>query len=242
MTAMPERTLRTELTTAERLIAFAVSVGIFILAYWQQAALLRVVRPHGPGWQLSLVTLVDRGLILLFVCVFVRGIRRARLAAVGLTFHDGRRALRWAALTCLAVGAVLIAVEGVSWLARGRMVLPRLLGVRALDMDLVLAAGVFSPLVEDLVFLGLLYRALRPFLASWVTIPAVAGIFAGAHVLIMYFAGGAGGIPFPVNQLAGGVLFAFLFERTGTLVAPTLVHAAANASIMILPGIYYGMK
>ncbi|RUA03071.1 MAG: CPBP family intramembrane metalloprotease, partial [Deltaproteobacteria bacterium] len=38
----------------------------------------------------------------------------------------------------------------------------------------------------------------------------------------------------PVTQLAGGVVFAVAYEKTGSLMAPVMIHILGNLSIFTL--------
>jgi len=82
----------------------------------------------------------------------------------------------------------------------------------------IVALCVVVPALEETIFRGVLYGALR---RQWSFGPAAvvsAAVFAVAH---MQFAG-------LVGYLAVGLLFAYLYERCGSLVAPWAAHAAFN--------------
>ncbi len=93
--------------------------------------------------------------------------------------------------------------------------------------ELLLAFGVASigaPIVEELIFRGFLYQALRRgFGARW-GILVSALIFASAHSGFYHYG--------PIFVL--GVLFAWLYERTGQLWAPMLAHFLHNSLQLIL--------
>lgn len=81
-----------------------------------------------------------------------------------------------------------------------------------------LAAIVMAPLVEEILFRGILYPLLKyrgyPRLAIWGT----SLLFAAVHVNLLTF--------FPLFMFA--LLLTWLYERTDTLLAPILTHAAFN--------------
>lgn len=80
------------------------------------------------------------------------------------------------------------------------------------------AVGLAAPLAEELVFRGLLYRAAR---SRW-----GAG---GAAVLTSLFFGVAHWEPWALFGLVGlGLLLCWLYERTGSLLAPMLAHSVHN--------------
>jgi membrane protease YdiL (CAAX protease family) len=75
------------------------------------------------------------------------------------------------------------------------------------------------PVVEETLFRGVLYGALR---RHWPFAPAAlasGAVFAVGHLSL------AGAIPY----LLLGLLFAYLYERSGSLVAPWAAHGAFNA-------------
>lgn len=88
---------------------------------------------------------------------------------------------------------------------------------------------VFAPVFEELAFRGLLYAVLRRRLAVLPSAVISASIFALAH--------GYGVIGF-ISVLWSGMLWAWLYERTGSLIPGMLAHAANNllvcAAVMAL--------
>jgi len=80
------------------------------------------------------------------------------------------------------------------------------------------AVGVMAPVVEELVFRGLLYRAAR---SRW-------GV-GGATVITSLFFGIAHWEPWSLFGLVGlGLVMCWLYERTGSLLAPILAHGVHN--------------
>ena len=94
---------------------------------------------------------------------------------------------------------------------------------------LIVAACVIVPILEETVFRGILYRALR---RQWSFAPAAlasAAVFALAHLTWVGLA----------PYLLLGVVFAYLYERSGSLVAPWAAHGAFNAfNLAILLTLY----
>lgn len=84
---------------------------------------------------------------------------------------------------------------------------------------LIVAACVVVPVLEETVFRGILYRALR---RQWSFAPAAlasGAVFALAHLTWVGLA----------PYLLLGAVFAYLYERSGSLVAPWAAHGAFNA-------------
>ncbi len=86
-------------------------------------------------------------------------------------------------------------------------------------IGLLLMAGVVAPIVEEIVFRGLLFGWLRPRWGIAVAAAASALGFAAAH-----------GIPLLIPALfLQGVIFALVYERSGSLWPPIIMHGVFNA-------------
>jgi membrane protease YdiL (CAAX protease family) len=84
---------------------------------------------------------------------------------------------------------------------------------------IILLVCVVVPVLEETLFRGVLYRALR---RQWPFLPAAMGsglVFAAGHL-------SAGAFP---PMLILGILLAYLYERSGSLLAPAVAHGAFNA-------------
>lgn len=86
-------------------------------------------------------------------------------------------------------------------------------------------AGVFAPITEELMFRGAIFRGLRERWSFWPSAVVLALIFAAIHPQ------GTLAIP-PLAALAIG--FAGLREWRDSLIAPTLAHAIHNSTLVIL--------
>lgn len=157
------------------------------------------------------------------------------LVILGLAFHlSGARAR--SILREILIGTGVAAAFGVMVVlgdAASRALLEggalRLLIGRQVVADPVLfflAGCVIAPFAEELFFRGLLYSWLRQRMPVIVSVVVSALFFAGMHGFIA-----------PV-QLAGGLIFAGLYEWRGSVWAPYTVHAAANLGIWVLPWLY----
>ncbi|MHC4506201.1 MAG: lysostaphin resistance A-like protein [Planctomycetota bacterium] len=91
---------------------------------------------------------------------------------------------------------------------------------------LVLFMLVAAPLVEELVYRGVLYPALRVRLGRGWAVALSAVIFAAIHPLMMWRL-----FP-PVTQLLGGLIFAWSYEKTRSLLHPVVFHVTGNAAIL----------
>ena len=88
----------------------------------------------------------------------------------------------------------------------------------------LLGSVVFAPVFEEVVFRGLLYGTLRARLAWPMAALASALVFALAH--------GYGTAGF-LSVLISGVLWAWVYERTGSLLPGIIAHAVNNAAVAV---------
>ena len=84
---------------------------------------------------------------------------------------------------------------------------------------IVLAMAVVGPAVEEILFRGTLFRALRRSHLPWLVIATTAGLFALVHLAWQVF--------LPIGLL--GLLLGFVRARSGSLIPSFLVHGCFNA-------------
>ncbi len=80
-------------------------------------------------------------------------------------------------------------------------------------------AVILAPFVEELMFRGVLFTALKQYLPRWVAVWGSAAFFGLVHANMVSF--------IPLTLLA--VLLTRLYERTGNLWAPIFAHAIFNS-------------
>lgn len=83
---------------------------------------------------------------------------------------------------------------------------------------IVLGGVVIAAVTEEIIYRGMLYGTLRRYLGPLLSIVASAAIFAGLHQMAYGF----------LSLFVIGFLLAYLYERTGSLVASIVAHAAHN--------------
>jgi len=86
----------------------------------------------------------------------------------------------------------------------------------------LLLACVVGPVAEELFFRGVLYSVIRRKASRWLAMAVSGGVFAAIHTNLLGFV--------PIMLL--GWLLAYLYERTGSLAGPTVVHMAHNSLLM----------
>jgi uncharacterized protein len=91
----------------------------------------------------------------------------------------------------------------------------------------VVVAGVVAPVIEELVFRGLLYRAWEARWGWFWSMMGTSALFALYH-------------PVPFSAFVSAVIFVAVYRRTGSIWAPILVHAVGNLLMSpLLIGRYY---
>jgi membrane protease YdiL (CAAX protease family) len=116
------------------------------------------------------------------------------------------------------------------WLVGGEMALARRLGEqRSVEGELALAltwpgiafwilSGLAAPIVEELVFRGLLYESWKAEWGWFWSMLATSAVFAFYH-------------PVPLAAFMSSLVYVAMLRRTGSLWGPIMVHAAANIAL-----------
>lgn len=210
-------------------------------------ALERVaLRSFRPAWldlhvlALANTLLVDAVAVLGAFWLF----RRGGLAAPTLR---GLRALPWEKIR-FSVGSYITCVPLFLILLTAMAVVLRLLGIEpppqalftiymsedrgAVLRLLLLLAVLAGPAAEEIFFRGLVYRWLRFRVGVWPGLLASAFLFALLHTDPVAFP--------PILGL--GLLFGWVYERTGSLAAPIAIHMLHNGAMLYLVSLVKGIS
>ncbi|MBD3296945.1 MAG: CPBP family intramembrane metalloprotease [Candidatus Omnitrophica bacterium] len=168
------------------------------------------------------------------ILYFVTRKHGQRIRDLGLTAKDWKKGVFYAVAGYLALIPVLAVIMFLTYLIieqlQYRPPLQPIVEVfleekqtTVLWLSTVFAA-VFGPVAEEIFFRGFMYPAVKKKAGALVGILLTAGIFAFLHAHIVGFA--------PI--LALGVLLAYLYEKTGSLVPSITVHIAHNLAMVVL--------
>jgi membrane protease YdiL (CAAX protease family) len=126
------------------------------------------------------------------------------------------------------INAILVTLVGAEDPVEQEILQEVLVGGRATILA-ILVAVVMAPLVEEVLFRGLLFQSMRRRVGLWPAALLSTAVFAVVHVEIIFSQ--------PV-ALAGlfalGTFLAWAFHRTGSLVVPIIGHAVFNGISLLL--------
>ncbi|MGB0767653.1 MAG: lysostaphin resistance A-like protein [Phycisphaeraceae bacterium] len=176
--------------------------------------------------------------LLLMTLLVVQALRsHAGLRKIGLLPRHPGRDVKWgvvggvlgfglAGSAGLVVGLISAALgDPVQPIAHEKLVELKDAFTPQLLLELVLTAVVLAPLIEELVFRGLLQTSLVRLMRGrrWPALLLAAGFFAVIHWAVLVSWHGI------VPLFVLGLVFGYLYERTGSLAPPILAHALFNA-------------
>ncbi len=87
---------------------------------------------------------------------------------------------------------------------------------------------IFAPVVEELVFRGAIYRAMRQKVGVILSILISSGSFALMHFLVTFMTGDLSDLAFLPTYLVPGIVMGLLYEETDSIIAPIWLHFSNN--------------
>jgi len=181
--------------------------------------------------QIEVPLLPSFALAVLFLLVWVRAVKRAPLATLGLDFRRTGPDVLWtlrvlpvlvlgyALLGGLAVLCVYVFAETPTETLKQTL---RASFFKDFGFERMVHVLIAAPILEEICYRGMLYTPLRRERGRAFAIILTTLIFAFSH-----------GTSFPVTQLLGGLVFAWAYECRRTLVAPMLLHFAGNGTLVL---------
>jgi membrane protease YdiL (CAAX protease family) len=188
---------------------------------WTAAGMIGVHRQDFNTTQLVIALLARESAALLMLDFLAKRYLRITWADLGL------ERVRWGQVAFGAVLGVLMIVinsvllAGLDLRAEASIMRSAAAGTLPWQLALVALIGVYSPVVQEIVFRGLLLQGLLQRMPAWAAIGVSAAIFALVHAT-----GGAGAV---INAFTFGILAGVLFARFRSLTAPIAAHVAGNS-------------
>jgi membrane protease YdiL (CAAX protease family) len=197
------------------------SLGAALAVAWIAAAAMGVHQQRYDAAQLTVGILARETAALLTLDLLAK--RYLHITFVNL----GVPRIRWGQVAIGAVLGVLSVVISSVLLARFDVRAEEAIlraaahGTAPWRLALFAVIGVYSPVVQEIVFRGLLLRGLLQRTHAWIAISVSSAIFALVHA-----GGGAASV---INAFLFGILTGVLYVRFRSLTAPIAAHIAANS-------------
>ncbi|OGW78569.1 MAG: hypothetical protein A3C51_00310 [Omnitrophica bacterium RIFCSPHIGHO2_02_FULL_46_20] len=178
----------------------------------------------------SLLDIIAAALILYFTI----DRHKERLAALGLSTKDFFKNVFYGIVGYIALIPILIAlliitavvINIIKYVPERQPVVE--LFLKEKDIAFLayssLFAAIIGPIIEELFFRGFMYGALKKYLGVLWAMIMTAAVFAALHTQIVGF--------LPIMAL--GILLAYIYEKTGTLVSSITAHIIHNLSMVFL--------
>lgn len=217
---------------AKVVILFLFFGYIFIMVESVLAGAIPVIKDD--NFRMIFNTTVMDALGAVFIIYFAVVQHGERLAALGLSLKNFARNVFYGITAYIALMPVLAAILGATavFVNMIKYVPPKQpvveLFLKETNAPFLfytsLFAAVLGPVIEELFFRGFMYNALKRRLGIVGAMVVTAAFFAALHAHAVGF--------LPI--LALGIALAYIYEKTGTLVAPITVHVTHNLAMVFL--------
>ena len=214
------------------IILYLFFVYILLISEASLARVFHMLRDD--NFRMILNTSIMDILSIVFILYFVAAQYKAGLISLGLSLKNFFRNVYYGIVAYIALVPVLIGIISVIALIIGltkyspeKQAVVELF-LKEKDVSFLLYTSLFAavagPIVEEIFFRGFLYSAIKKYIGIfWATLLSAA-CFALLHAHLVGF--------LPI--LALGILLAYLYERTGTLVSSVTVHMIHNIGMVLL--------
>ncbi|MBT3790802.1 MAG: CPBP family intramembrane metalloprotease [Alphaproteobacteria bacterium] len=211
------------------LLTIAGLIGLVIIAgsivYWQTSG--RFLDLEETPWPLVVGSLVQT--LIIVVSIEFGWRRRKELSFRDIGFQQtGIGLLVMVAIAGFVLAGTIEGIERQLGIKPGDLV-PELIAPQGFVwphfVAVLITVGVIAPIAEEMIFRGVLYSWFR----SRFNIPLAIFLNAGLFGLIHF------GYPLPLMALVAlmGAVFAWSFERTGSLWVPIVLHIGQNSAVVI---------
>jgi membrane protease YdiL (CAAX protease family) len=173
------------------------------------------------------------------LALWVAALRLAPLAGPDSfpRWGNWKSSLRWLAIVAGGIGLLGVTVAVVSrfGLEKGFFLgeqPPFVVENRSQLLPYLIFGGVAAPIVEEFIYRGVIQPRLRVGLGPMWAVALAGPLFWALHWVYH------GGVT-PVSHLFAGWVLAFVYEKTRSLLGPTLLHSAGNLSLLGLDALYF---
>ncbi len=221
------------------MVVFYIASMLFaeIMSFFQ----VRFPIAENENFQLFTISIWMNFLAVAFIIFLVKFMHSQDLQVLGLTRRNFLKNIGYAIIAYIAFIPVLVAINYATHYVT------QLIGYDAPTQDVVkmfmaekempilllgfFAASIVAPVAEEIIFRGFAYSALKKTMGVFWSIVLTSLIFSVLHAHVV-------GI---VPIFALGVLLAYLYERTGSLIAPITVHMIHNTIMLVLVFVLRGV-
>lgn len=177
-----------------------------------------------------------------FICLFMllRFVLRKDAGALGMDFTKVGKSALFGIIVSACMGALVFTAAGIYYATGQGNLFAELGGAYYAGIGPAIAVlipvAIVGPFIEEVIFRGILYGSIRGITGVWRGIVLSALIFSSLH-----FVNGAGGLAELLQTFVitftGGVIFAWIYEKSGDVLGPYIVHFLGNAALFLLPKI-----
>ena len=211
-------------------VTVAIALTFMIVAGLAQMADLKAVSP-----QILAAQFVADAAVLAVMIPLLPALARRSWRALGWKaprWRDIGYAVGGTILMLLASGAAAFVQEHVVHVKADEVQVHWLRAARGVTLWMfVVLACIAGPIIEELIFRGFIFNALRRYMPVWFAIVLSASVFGLSHLQP-----GNGGVIVPLA--VGGAVLAWVYYRTGSLVASMVTHALFNLVPVVLIAVF----
>lgn len=169
-------------------------------------------------------------LLTLMVLGVLVGRRRNPIVLFGLHWPGWKKELPLSLLALVATYPLILLTQVVVQRVMGTKATPQDIlqfladGASWTDRSLVMVTAIVcAPVAEEVIFRGYIYGVMRRYLGRWAAVVLASAVFAVIHMHLPAIAG----------LFIFAILLALIYEKTGSLWAPMVVHAAFNTVTVV---------
>lgn len=188
------------------------------------------IKNLGENSVIILFSLLVNILACLYVAYIICVERKQSLVSAGLILTNWKNDIR-AGIKRYLIAIPILMIAGIIMDCIGKLagsvqqqqeIVKRIMEEKSLVtlIFMITFGAIIAPLIEEFLFRGFLLTAMNKYFGRWKAILMSSLIFASVHLNIYVF----------LQIFILGILLGYVFERTGSLVAPIAVHVIHNSA------------